>query len=90
MVPERHQGTAYGVVGYVQNVGLWLFPWLAGKIADAHTTTNAAGVQVVDYSSTMLMFAALGFAGFVVSVLLKRANARRAGGLNLEQVVSHD
>jgi MFS family permease len=90
MVPERHLGTAYGVVGYVQNVGLWLFPWLAGKIADAHTTTNAAGVQVVDYSSTMLMFAALGFAGFVFSALLKRANARRAGGLSLEQVVLHD
>ena len=90
IVPERRLGTAYGVVGYVQNVGLWLFPWLAGRIADAHTTTDASGAQVVDYSSTMLMFAALGFAGFVFSALLKRADARRTGGSILEQVARHE
>lgn len=86
MVPESRLGTAFGVVGYVQNVGLMLFPYLAGKIADAHTTV-VNGAPVVDYTSTMLMFAVLGLVGFVFSLLLKAADARRKSGPSIEQVV---
>jgi len=70
MVPESRLGTAFGVVGYVQNVGLMLVPYLAGKIADAHTTM-VNGQPVVDYTSTMLMFASLGIGRIVFSLLLK-------------------
>ncbi len=86
LVPEARLGTAFGVVGYVQNVGLMLFPYLAGKIADAHTTI-VNGQPVVDYTSTMLMFASLAVVGFVFSVLLKAADARRREGPSLEQVI---
>jgi MFS family permease len=87
MVPESRLGTAFGVVGYVQNVGLMLFPYLAGKIADAHTTTNAAGEPVVDYTSTMLMFVVLATAGFAFALLLKMADARRKAGTSIENVM---
>jgi MFS family permease len=88
MVPESRLGTAFGVVGYVQNVGLMLFPYLAGKIADAHTTM-VNGQPVVDYTSTMLMFALLGVVGFLFSVLLKAADARRKAGPSIEEVILH-
>ncbi len=88
MVPESRLGTAFGVVGYVQNVGLMLFPYLAGKIADAHTTV-VNGQPVVDYTSTMLMFVALGLAGLVLAVLLKVADARRKAGPSIEDVILH-
>jgi MFS family permease len=90
MVPESRLGTAFGVVGYIQNVGLMLFPYLAGRISDAHTTqklVNGQSVAVVDYRSTMLMFALLGAVGFVFSVLLKRADARRKEGQSIESVM---
>jgi MFS family permease len=87
MVPESRLGTAFGVVGYVQNVGLWLFPWVAGKIADAHTTIAANGEHVIDYSSTMLMFAGLAGLGLVFSLLLKWADARRRDGMSIEKVL---
>ncbi len=90
MVPEKRLGTAFGVVGYVQNVGLMLFPWVAGHIADAHTTTrivNGEKTTVVDYTSTMLMFALLGVVGFVFSLLLKWADARRREGISIEKVM---
>jgi MFS family permease len=87
MVPESRLGTAFGVVGYVQNVGLMLFPYLAGKIADAHTTM-VKGQPVVDYTSTMLMFAALGVVGVVFSLLLKYSDARRTTGISIEQVLT--
>jgi len=87
MVPESRLGTAFGVVGYVQNVGLMLFPYLAGRIADAHTVTSAAGEPVVDYTSTMLMFVVLGVAGFVFALLLKWADGRRTDGVSIEKVL---
>lgn len=87
MVPESRLGTAFGVVGYVQNVGLMLFPYLAGKIADAHTTM-VNGQPVVDYTSTMLMFAALGVLGVVFSLLLKFSDARRKTGISIEDVLT--
>lgn len=86
MVPESRLGTAFGVIGWVQNLGLWLFPMLAGMIADAHTTT-VNGETVVDYTSTMLMFVGLGFVGFLVSLLLKWADARRTSGTSIEAVL---
>jgi hypothetical protein len=70
----------------VQNLGLWLFPMLAGMIADAHTTV-VNGEQVVDYTSTMLMFVGLGIVGFVFALLLKATDARRKTGISIEKVL---
>jgi MFS family permease len=87
MVPEKRLGTAFGLVGYVQNVGLWAFPWLAGKIADAHTRVGPGGEPIIDYAPTMLMFAGLAACGLLFSVLLKWADARRKDGTSIEQVL---
>jgi len=89
MVPERRLGTAFGVVGYVQNVGLMLFPWLAGLISDAHTVTtpvNGTAVSVVDYRFTLLMFAGLGIVGFVFALLLKASDAKKGRPLERPSV----
>lgn len=87
MVPESRLGTAFGVIGYIQNVGLMLFPWIAGMIADAHTVTGADGKPVVDYTFTILLFAALGVLGFAFALLLKWADQRRADGPSIEAVM---
>ncbi|MBU4267846.1 MAG: MFS transporter [Acidobacteria bacterium] len=90
MVPEKRLGTAFGVIGYIQNVGLMLFPYIAGRISDAHTTQkviNGQNVAMVDYTSTMLMFALLGVVGFVFAILLKRADSRRQEGQSIDSVM---
>jgi MFS family permease len=89
MVPERRLGLAFGIVGWVQNVGLMACPWVAGRIADAHTTMSPAGAPVIDYTSTLLLFVALGVAGLVFSILLKWADARRREGPSIESVLLH-
>jgi MFS family permease len=66
VVDEKHVGTAYGLMTMVQNCGLALFPWLNGKLR----------VVTHGYTSSMIMFACLGAAGFVFAVLLKRADSR--------------
>jgi hypothetical protein len=59
-----------------------LFPYLAGKISDAHTSV-VQGENLIDYSWTLLMFASLGIVGLVFAILLKRAD--RMQGSRLER-----
>ena len=66
IVDKERTGTAYGLMTMVQNCGLALFPWLNGKLR----------VVTHGYTSSMIMFACLGAAGFVFAVLLKRADSR--------------
>ena len=82
MVKENKLGTAFGIVGWIQNLGLMLFPWIAGKIADANTVTKVVdGVEksIVDYTNTMIMFAMLGIVGVVFAIALKRVDKKSKG-----------
>ncbi len=64
MVEEKRLGTAFGLMTLIQNAGLTLFNWVAGKLTDL-----AGG----DYTPTILMFASLGLGGLVFALLLKAA-----------------
>jgi MFS-type transporter involved in bile tolerance (Atg22 family) len=72
IVEENRVGTAFGLMTMIQNIGLGLFPWLNGKLRDV----------THDYASSMIMFAALGVAGLVFAILLKRSDARGGGVLD--------
>lgn len=82
IVEEKKLGTAYGVMAAIQNLGLWAFPILAGTILDATNPGVIAGK--LDYTMTMLMFAGLGFVGFLLAYLLRR-NELTGKGHGLEQ-----
>ncbi len=71
IVEERFQGSAYGLMTMVQNLGLALFPFLNGKLRDV---THS-------YTASMLMFASLGFVGLIFAYLLKKADAEAGGVL---------
>lgn len=62
MAEERRLGTAFGLMTFIQNIGLTVFPWLAGKITE---------LSDKDPTNTLIMFASLGLIGFVISLLLK-------------------
>ncbi len=70
IVKEERVGTAFGLMTMIQNIGLMLFPYLNGKLRD----------MTHSYSASMVMFATLGFVGFIFAVLLKRED-KRMGGL---------
>jgi MFS family permease len=77
LVEEKRLGTAYGIMTSIQNLGLFAFPMLAGKITDlmnpgiTNEMLKAGGVSL-NYTYTILMFAALGLFGFLFAYLLKR------------------
>lgn len=72
IVEKNRVGTAFGLMTMIQNIGLGLFPWLNGKLRDV---THS-------YESSMVMFALLGFAGFVFALLLKRSDMRSGNVLD--------
>ncbi len=71
LVRKERVGTAFGLMTAIQNIGLGLFPLLNGILRDL---THS-------YTSSMVMFASLGFFGFIFSMLLKRADRREGGKL---------
>ena len=85
---ENKLGTAYGIMFTVQNLGLYLFPWLVGVVLDATNSGITAemvekGEKSYDYTSALLMLCLLGFLGFLFAYLLKKHNQKKNLGLEL-------
>ena len=80
IVNEKGIGTAYGLMFSIQNIGLWIFPILAGVLLDRF---NPVGAENLDYTATIIMFATLGLAGLVFALLLKREDKVSGYGLEL-------
>jgi MFS family permease len=74
LIKEKFLGTAFGIIAWVQMFGLFIFPYLAGKVVDA------SGGK---YTNMELMFASLGVAGLVFSLLLLASNRKHNLGLEL-------
>lgn len=56
LVDAKVIGSAYALIFWIQNIGLWLFPLLIGKVLDA---TNPAGASAteLDYTAPLVMLA---------------------------------
>lgn len=92
LVDDKILGSAYSLIFWIQNIGLWLFPLLIGKVLD---NTNpdivskvAAGemdpaVAAVSYNYTwpLVMLACLGVAAFIIGVILKAVDKKNHLGL---------
>ena len=94
LVDAKIIGSAYALIFWIQNIGLWLFPMLYGKILDSTnaeiTQALAAGTMqaeeaAVSYDHTvpLVMFAGLGAAALVLGLVLKVVDRKK--GLGLEQ-----
>ena len=97
LVDSKIIGSAYAVIFWIQNIGLWLFPMLIGKVL---TSTNtdieaelAAGtitpeVASVSYNYTwaLVMLAGLGVAALLIGLYLKIVDKKKHLGLELPNV----
>jgi MFS family permease len=92
LVDEKIIGSAYALIFWIQNIGLWLFPLLIGKVLDntnpeimeavANGTMSAEQAAVsFDYTAPLVMLACLGIAAFVIGIILKGVDKKRHLGL---------
>ena len=80
LVDAKIIGSAYALIFWIQNIGLWLFPTLYGKILD---TTNPQGTAAteLDHTIPLIMFAGLGLAALILGLVLKVVDKKKGIGL---------
>jgi MFS family permease len=77
IVKENQIATAYGLMTLFQNIGLWLFPLLIGKITEITNPEITSemvknGFAKWDYTYSLLMLSGLGVISLIFSLLLKK------------------
>lgn len=81
LVEERYLGSAYSVIFWIQNIGLWAFPMIIGRVL-LWANPNAT-VGNYDYTAPMLVFASLGILASLLGIWLKIEDKK--GGYGLEK-----
>ncbi len=87
LVDAKVIGSAYALIFWIQNIGLWLFPLLIGKVLDK---TNPAGVSAteLDYTAPLVMLASLGVAALILGLVLKVVDKKKGIGLEEPNIKS--
>lgn len=91
IIPERQLGSAYAVIFWVQNFGLWGIPLAVGIVLDntnpGVAAAKAAGEEITyNYQTTWTIFVGLTILALVVSLLLKAEDKRKGYGLELPNI----
>lgn len=94
LVDHKVIGSAYALIFWIQNIGLWLFPMLIGKILNSSNpdvvrdlesgaiTPQVAAISY-DYTNPLLMLALLGVAALILGFVLKYMDKKKGYGLEL-------
>lgn len=82
--PVSQLGTAYALIFFIQNIGLWGIPTLIGYVLDRYCIVgqDAEGGTLYDYTLPMCIFTGIACLSLLVAILLKRAD--RKYGYHLE------
>jgi len=80
LVPSKIIGSAYALIFWIQNIGLWLFPMLIGKVLDK-TNPNVTDQHQLDYTWPLVMLACLGIAALLIGLYLKVVDRKEHLGL---------
>ena len=80
LVDEKIIGSAYALIFWIQNIGLWLFPILIGNVL---TSTNPEGTPAdqLNYTWALVMLACLGIAALLIGLYLKVVDKKKHLGL---------
>ena len=92
LVDSKIIGSAYALIFWIQNIGLWLFPLLIGKILkasnpdivqslEAGTLSPAEAATSYNYTNPLLMLAMLGLVALLLGLYLRVVDRKNGYGL---------
>ena len=85
IIPEKNLGTAYSLIYWVQNMGMWAVPIYIGRIFTRTITEPGNKVQEVSAAlHAEYVFIALGIIAIAVAIMLMRSS-RKHPDLRLDQ-----
>ena len=85
LVDAKVIGSAYALIFWIQNIGLWLFPLLIGKVLD-QTNPGVTDPTQFDYTAPLVMLASLGVAALILGFVLKVVDKKKGIGLELPNI----
>ena len=80
LVDSKIIGSAYALIFWIQNIGLWLFPMLIGIVLD-NTNPGVTDPTKYDYTWPMVIFATLGILALLFGLYLKVVDKKKHLGL---------
>ena len=89
IIPQNQLGTAYGMIFWVQNIGLSAVPFLIGWVLDKYCIVGERIgekgniIPLYDYTIPMMIFACFGVLAILVAFLLKREDGIKGYGIEL-------
>jgi len=97
LVDSKVIGSAYALIFWIQNIGLWLFPLLIGKILDHSNPeiitkvkegvlTSKEAAVMYNYTNPLIMLACLGVAALILGFVLKIVDKKKGLGLELPNI----
>ena len=97
LVDQKIIGSAYALIFWIQNIGLWLFPLLIGKVLDNTnpqiveglangTMTPEQAAVSYNYTAPLVMLACLGVAALLIGLYLKVIDRKKGLGLELPNI----
>lgn len=97
LVDAKIIGSAYALIFWIQNIGLWLFPILIGKVLDSTNPQLVADLQSgaitpevaaisYDYTAPLVMLACLGIAALLLGFVLKIIDKKNGYGLEKPKI----
>ena len=81
--PVSQLGTAYALIFFIQNIGLWGIPTLIGAVLDNYCVIEVNGVRSYDYTLPMCIFTGIAVLSMLVAFMLKVADKKY--GYKLEE-----
>ena len=87
LVDNRLLGSAYAVIFWIQNIGLYAFPMIIGAVLAASNPGVDDPMQY-NYTVPMLVFASLGGLALILGIILKALDAKKHYGLELPNITS--
>lgn len=85
--PMNQLGTAYALIFFIQNIGLWGVPTLIGYVLDTYCVVGKIGnSNVYDYTLTMCIFTGIASLSLIIAIMLKYANKKNGYGLELANI----
>ena len=85
LVDPKIIGSAYALIFWIQNIGLWLFPLLIGKVLD-NSNVGETDPTKYDYTNPLLMLAGLGVAALSIGIILKAVDKKKGLGLEAPNI----
>ena len=80
LVDGKLLGSAYAVIFWIQNIGLYAFPMIIGSVLSA-SNPGVENPLEYNYTMPMLLFASLGILALIFGIWLKALDAKRGYGL---------